>query len=65
MYSNNKELNELLKKMEPHCSRITKGKHIKAYPYNSNMIITISSTGSDRHFVKQVKKDFKRAGVEL
>jgi hypothetical protein len=64
-YSSNKELNELLRKAEPFCSRIERGKHIKAYPLNSNVVIVISSTGSDRMFIKAVKRDFKHNGILL
>lgn len=55
---------ELIKIITPYCTHITQGgKHIKAYPKESNTVITISSTSSDMNFHKQVFRDFRRTGI--
>jgi hypothetical protein len=55
-------IKKVIKLIEPYCTRIVDGKHIKAYT-NTNKLIVISKTSSDRYFHTQVFRDFRRAGI--
>jgi len=65
-YSNNKELNELLDQIRNNCSKIViGGKHIKVYPLHSSIMITISRTASDKNVLQAIRRDLRRAGIQV
>lgn len=61
-----KTLKKLLKEIEPYCNKITFNKgHYKAYIKDTDKVITISGTSSDMNFIHNVKRDFRRLGIDL
>lgn len=48
----------------PYCDKIVyNGNHYKAYVKGTDGIVTIAGTSSDRNFLRQVYRDFRRLGV--
>lgn len=53
-----------MKLIEPYCDRVEyNGNHYKAYVKGTDGIVTIAGTSSDRNFLRQVYRDFRRLGV--
>ena len=63
----NKELKKLLKQAEPYIKEIKgldakNNRHIRVH-LNNGKVIVVSLNPKDQRFIKNVKQDFKRAGV--
>lgn len=57
---------DFLKIISPYCDRIeSSGKHNKAYVKGTDKIIVMSKTASDRNFLRQVYRDFRRLGIVI
>lgn len=55
---------QLLKIVEPYCDKIIyNGNHHKLYIKDTNKIIVVSHTSSDRYYHTQVFRDFRRLEI--
>lgn len=56
---------KLIKILSKYCKEIRRGKHWICYPLLGNTVISVSVTGSDRRYLKNIKRDFRRVGIDI
>ena len=53
---------QIVKLVEPYCTKIRRGKHMIFYPKGSKRMVVMAISPSDTNFIKNLYQDFRRAG---